>query len=227
MKNDKDAQLAKDLYNCHADNYFSNQNQYPVVRYLRQEINNLIGEPRNKKILFIGCGDAEEARFAIERGAEVAGIDVSEKCIELARKKFPEQKFEVMDFEKTDFENSQFDMIVSIFSVMYKKSLDSVLLEFKRILKKNGEIIIAVPHPIRKMVKYNNMDYFVRGKRIEIWKGNKRFNYYRTIGDYVNAVTENGLLIDKLFEPKVPKEYEENTVLELNHPHHLILKIKK
>ena len=227
MKNDEDAKLAKALYNSHADDYFNNQNQYPVIAYLRKEVNKLIKSPKDKYILFAGCGDTEEARYAVEKGAKVTGIDISEKCIELSKKKFPKQKFEVMDFEDTTFKNGSFDVIISIFAIMYKESLDSVLVEFKRLIKKNGHIIIVVPHPIRKMIKYSKMDYFARGKRVEIWKGNKRFNYYRTMEDYINTITKNGLILDKIYEHKVPKESEESPDAEIMHPHHLIIVARK
>lgn len=227
MKNDKDAKMAKDLYNSHADRYFDNLNIYPAVIALRKEVTKLIEKPKGKHILFAGCGDAEEARGLIERGAKVTGVDISEKCIELARKKFPDQDFEAMDFEKTTFKNQSFDAIVAIFAVMYKASLDSVFKEFKRLIKKDGHIIIVVPHPIRKMIKYNKMDYFVSGKQIEIWKGNKRFNYYRTMEEYINAVTESGLILDKIYEPRSPKENEEVPDIDIMHPHHLIIMAKK
>jgi ubiquinone/menaquinone biosynthesis C-methylase UbiE len=227
MKNDKDAKMAKDLYNSHADSYFDNLNIYPAVISLRKEVTKLIENPKGKYILFAGCGDAEEARELIEKGAKVTGIDISDKCINLAKKKFPNQEFRVMDFEKTTFKDGNFDTIVAIFAVMYKASLASVLKEFKRLIKKDDCIIIVVPHPIRKMIKYNKMDYYVSGKQIEIWKGNKRFNYYRTMEEYINAITESGLKLDKIYEPRSPKENKDVPDIDTMHPHHLIIVARK
>jgi hypothetical protein len=39
------------------------------------------------------------------------------------------------------------------------------------------DLFIVASHPVRKMIKYNKMNYFVKGKRYEIWRGIKRFNY--------------------------------------------------
>lgn len=110
---------------------------------------------------------------------------------------------------------------------MYKKNLDSVLKEFNRILKKTGFILIVVPHPVRKMIKYNKMNYFVRGKRFEIWRGNKRFNYYRLFEDYINSIVNAKLKIEKLLEPKPPKETHKTPDYEISHPHYVILKLVK
>lgn len=218
MKKIQDSQLARKLYNSHAESYFSNQNKYPVHRQMLKVVNTLIGDPKNKKILFAGCGDAEEARYSINKDAFVTGIDISEKCIEIANKHFSGQNFKVMDFEKTIFKKNQFDFVISIMSVMYKSDLLSVLNEFKRVIKKNGKIIVVVPHPIRKMIKYNNMNYFIKGKKIEVWQGNKRFNYYRTFEDYINMIVDAGLIVNRVIEPKPP--------LESTHPHYLIFIIK-
>lgn len=216
MKLDGDAKLAKRLYNEEALSYLEKHRANPIVIGLRKRVNKLLGEVKGKNILFIGCGDGSEARYAIENGAKVTGIDISERCINAAKRNFPKENFLVMDFENSDFEDGQFDMIVSIFSIMYKRNLKHCLEELKRIKKKDGIMVIVVPHPVRKMVKYSNMDYFVRGKKFEVWEGNKRFNYYRILEDYINTITEIGLKIDKVFEHKETVD---------TYPHNLVMVI--
>lgn len=88
MKNDFDAQLAKKLYNSHAEAYFNDANKYPVNAFLRNLVNKLIGNPKGKKILYVGCGDGEEARFAINHGAEVTGIILATNVSNLPKKSF-------------------------------------------------------------------------------------------------------------------------------------------
>ena len=226
---DKDVQLAKRLYNLQFKKYFEKQTEYKVIQDLRKKIDVLIGDAKGKNILFAGCGDGRECIPTIKKGARVIGIDISENCIKLAKEncKNLDAKFLVMDFEKTDFKNNQFDIIVAIFAVMYKRNLNSVLKEFKRVLKKTGFILMVVPHPTRKMIKYNKMNYFVRGKRFEVWRGNKRFNYYRLFEDYVNSIADAKLKIEKLLEPKPPKETKNTPDFEVNHPHYAIFKIVK
>jgi ubiquinone/menaquinone biosynthesis C-methylase UbiE len=223
---DADSKLAKKLYNSQFKKYFDDQTNNKVAQDLRKKVDFLIGNAKNKKVLFVGCGDGRECIQTIKKGASVIGIDISENCIKLAKENCRglNAKFLVMDFEKTNFKNNQFDIIVAILSVMYKKNLDSVLKEFNRILKKTGFIILAVPHPVRKMVKYNKMNYFVSGKRFEIWRGNKRFNYYRIFEDYNNSIVNAKLKIEKLLEPKPPKE---TPSFEVNYPHYVIFKLVK
>lgn len=52
----------------------------------------------SKTILDLGCGMGEPiARYFIEQGCTITGIDASVKMIELARQRFPEQRFIVDD----------------------------------------------------------------------------------------------------------------------------------
>jgi ubiquinone/menaquinone biosynthesis C-methylase UbiE len=192
---------------------------------LRKKIHNFLGDVKNKKILFVGCGDGLECVSAVKKGAKVKGIDISEKAVELARKNCPNAEFNVIDFERTPFKDNSFNIIISILSIMYKKNLTSCLKELKRILKKEGYIILVVPHPIRKMVKYNDMNYFVKGKKYENWRGVKRFNYYRLFEDYFNSFFDSKFKVKKLIEPKPPKETKKTPDSEVNHPHFLIFKL--
>ncbi len=224
---EKDAAIAKQLYNEQFEKYSQKQNKYKVVQDLRKKIYKILGNIEKKEILFAGCGDGFECLPAARKKANITGIDISEKAIELAQKNCPKGKFYVMDFEKTEFEPKSFDIVVAIFSVMYKKDLKKVLKEFKRILKNNGFILIVVPHPIRKMIKFNKMNYFVRRKKFETWRGIKRFNYYRLTADYVNSAIEAKLKIQKLIEPKPARATAKTPKKELQHPHFLILKLIK
>lgn len=222
-----ESEEAKQLYNRQFKEYYKKQTEYKVIQDLRKKVYAIIGNIRNKEILFVGCGDGSECIPAVKRSAKVVGIDISEKAIELAKRNCPKSKFYVMDFEKTNFKKNSFDIIVSILSIMYKKNLDLVLREFRRILKENGFIILVAPHPVRKMIKYSNMNYFVKGKIWEIWRGIKRFNYYRLFEDYFDSIDSSKLKVVKLLEPKPIKETRKTPNSEINHPHFLIFKLRR
>ena len=184
-----------------------------------------MGDVDGKRVLFAGCGDALECLPFVKMGAVVSGVDVSESQIMLARKNCPIGAFSVQDFEKTSFKNNSFDFIVSILAIMYKKDLKKTFKEFRRILKKGGHILLVVPHPLRKMLKYRLSTYFTRGFHWEHWRGTRRFNYYRLFEDYVNAFAESNLKLERLFEPKPVKEKPDTPAKETNHPHFAVFKL--
>lgn len=222
-----DTQEAKKLYNDQAHTFSNNQLHYAPVQELKHNIYAYLGDLKNQKILFAGCADGHECSRALEQGAQVTGIDVSDKLIDAAKGHYPEAHFFVMDQVDLTFSDESFDIVISMFTVMYTKDLQKLFKEFGRVLKKDGKIIIAAPHPIRKMIKYNNMNYFVKGKQYENWKGVSRYNYYRLIEDYVEATNEAGLTLHKLMEPKPIKENENETNEHISYPHFLVLVLKK
>ncbi len=225
MKND--SQLAKEIYNKQFENYTKNQTAYSPVQELKQKIHQELGLLKDKMVLFAGCGDGKECIPAAQAGAHVIGIDISEQCINHAQQNCPEGQFFVMDLANLSFENKCIDIIIALFSVMYVRDLSGLLKEHKRVLKDDGFIILAVPHPIRKMVKYNNMNYFVKGKQFENWKGIERFGYYRLFEDYIASFTEAQLRLVQLTEPKPLKENAQTPDSEINYPHFLTFKLTK
>lgn len=222
-----DSKLAKELYNKQFKRYSKRQEKNKRIQDLRKKVYTHLRDISNKKILFAGCGNGLECVLAVSRGANVIGIDISEKEIELARRNCPKAEFYVADLERTKFNNNSFDIIVSILAVMYKGNLGSVLKEFRRILKRKGIMILVVPHPIRKMVKYNKMNYFVKGKKWEDSKGIKRFNYYRLFEDYFDSFVNSKLKVIKIIEPKPVKENKKTSNSEVSYPHFLIFKLIK
>lgn len=94
-----------------------------------------------------GCGPCGHiAKYLTDKGMNVIGIDISEKCIELSQKKFPTIRFEVSDFCKLNFSDNYFDGIISYYSVLDtpKIYLDKVMNEFNRVLKIGGYLLLVV-----------------------------------------------------------------------------------
>jgi hypothetical protein len=103
-----------------------------------------------------------------------------------------------------------------------------VLQEFQRVLQPGGTILLAVPHPVRKMMKYNaNSNYFVKGRQTEVWKGIQRFGYNRLFEDYVDAFVQAKMVLQRLTEPKPIKETPQTADSEINYPHFLLFELKK
>ncbi len=227
-----DFKHAQKTYNQQALCYAEQANANKALRHIRQLVYRLLTPVTNKKILSIGCGEGSECVLFAENGAKVVGIDSSSELITLATNKYSELgiDFLVMDYEETAFEEATFDGIISIMSIMYKADLRKVLLELKRILKPHGTLVIVVPHPVRKMIKYAHFDYFASGLHEETWENVTRYNYYRTIEEYYQLIKESGLSIESLLEPKpeLDQPYQViNNISEQLYPHALIFVLQK
>ena len=69
--------------------------------------------PKDGSVLDLGCGMGEPlAKFFIEKGYQVTGIDASRKMIALCQQRFPEQRFFVADMRNIEL-HEQFDAIIA------------------------------------------------------------------------------------------------------------------
>lgn len=109
------------------------------------------------KVLDAGCGVGGASVYIAQKTkAEVFGISLVPKQIEDARQNASKRNvshhtnFSVMDYTKTTFPDNYFDVVFGIESICYAYPKKSFLEEAKRILKKNGKLIIVDGYRIRK-----------------------------------------------------------------------------
>lgn len=101
----------------------------------------------NGEILDIGCcSAAQQARFFLSNGFKVTSIDLSEKCIETAKRNFTGIEFKQMDMTEMDFEKDSFDAINAFYSIIHipNEKLDGLFAEMNKILRKKGKLAITV-----------------------------------------------------------------------------------
>jgi len=94
-----------------------------------------------------GCGPSSQAgRYLYGKGHRVTGIDISPKCVEIAKEYNPGMEFRTADIMNTGFEDDTFDGIVSYHSIIYtpKVHIGSIFSEFHRILKPGGKLLVVV-----------------------------------------------------------------------------------
>jgi len=93
-----------------------------------------------------GCGPCGHvARILAAHGLEVVGIDISPRCIELARREYPDLEFQVMDLARLDFAAGELDGLLAYYSLHYqpKVSLPAVFAGFARVLRPGGRVLIV------------------------------------------------------------------------------------
>ena len=110
-----------------------------------------------------GCGCLLEIGFGSGAQLEIIhkaqpktrlyGIDVSDKMLEMARKKLDEKaQLSLCDCAKTPFENSCFDAVISTDCCYFWHDAEKVLREIKRITKPSGKLVLAYNQMYAKSV---------------------------------------------------------------------------
>ncbi|MBI3519557.1 MAG: class I SAM-dependent methyltransferase [Bacteroidetes bacterium] len=103
---------------------------------------------KHLKILDIACGSGFGSDFLAQLGNTVIGGDVSESAIAECRSKFNRSdiSFEVVDGTNLPYTDETFDVIISFETIEHTTKYQKMLNEFKRVVKKDGVIILSTPN---------------------------------------------------------------------------------
>lgn len=177
-------------------------------------------EHKKGKLLDVGCGNGDYFTIAKNKGYEYWGLDISKDMISRAKKDHPQGKYLVASSANlSKCYKDKFDIIILSMLLPALKSKDAIvetLKEAKKVLRKNGKIIISIGHPCfdhymqkylfgRKDVKTNFEGYFKSSTKFQVVQkfDGKPFvfeDYHRTLTDYFNAIVESGLSIIQIEE---------------------------
>ncbi len=143
----------KTQYDAFASDYIEGQKVFFSGKpdEARAFIKGELGDIQGKVILDVGCGGGVDVVAYEQMGAaSVYGIDTSDGMIQEAKKivQHPEL-VTAQDSEQTNFPDSTFDAVVARFSFHYLEKFDKAYVEFSRILKPSGKLVIVVQHPMR------------------------------------------------------------------------------
>ena len=103
---------------------------------------------KEARVLDAACGVGYGCFILSTAAREVIGIDKSPEAVEYAKRNFstPKIKFEVADILSMPFAMESFDLAVAFEIFEHVKDSSKFLNELKRIVKKNGKIILSTPN---------------------------------------------------------------------------------
>lgn len=125
-------------YDQMAESYNDNRHLYDNSAQL-EELGKLVD--KGEKVLDAGCGSGiPVGKYFVDRGCELAGFDLSEKMIELARKNVPAGDFFQADLLSIELQSDTYDMVASFYCVFHieKSRQGEVFRKFHRTLKPGG-----------------------------------------------------------------------------------------
>jgi len=99
------------------------------------------------KILDVGCGNGRLLELLKDEKINYTGVDLSEKLIEIAQKRYPQNNFLVADNLNLPFSDNNFDKVFSIavlHTIPSQNLRKKAIFEIKRVLKEGGLLITTV-----------------------------------------------------------------------------------
>ncbi len=126
----------------------------PAERWLwnqkKKHIENIFKKLLIKNVVDLGCGDVEMLDV-IPKKIDYTGIDISPTQIAYARKKIKKigrknTKVKIGDVLNSDFKSNTFDAALLCDIVEHVLDPERLFNETKKLVKKNGHIIISIPN---------------------------------------------------------------------------------
>ena len=94
----------------------------------------------NSKILDLACGTGDITKIVSKYypNTDITGLDISDKMLEIAKKKNPNNEFMLGDISNLPFKNSEFDYITIFFGLRNVENRACAIDEIYRVLKNGG-----------------------------------------------------------------------------------------
>ncbi|MBI5148026.1 MAG: class I SAM-dependent methyltransferase [Parcubacteria group bacterium] len=126
----------------------------------------ILNVKKGEMILDLACGQGFFTREFFKKGAQVAGADVSEELIKIARKNSPREiRYEIAPADDLKFlKNGSVDKITIVLAIQNIENPRSVFAECGRILKPAGELFLVTNHPAFRVPKESEWGFDDKNK---------------------------------------------------------------
>ena len=197
------------------DESFGDEGDYSHKYIIYPGIKNILGNISGKKIIDLGCGTGTLSRSLYKNGAEVTGIDFSDKMLELALLRNRNIKYIKENLnENLSFEDEIFDISLSVMVLHSLSFIDKCISESFRTLKHKGRFIVVVPHmahiyQFRSVILEDNSKYLTEQRAMFKWKQFKNYCklptafYLRPLQFYFDAFRKHGFAVNAIIEPSI------------------------
>ena len=192
----------------------------------------LIGDVKGKRVLDVACGEGHFTRLLRKAGAaEVVGVDISERMIDLARAQEARQPLGIeyrVEDAKAVAEQADFDLVVGVWLLVYAQTraeLAQMCRGLASRLTSGGRFVTVVSNPavydfdpLPDYRKYgftlSLADHAVDGAPTKVTLLLKDStleieNYYMPIAAYESALTQTGFRDFAVRMPEVPADQKD------------------
>lgn len=148
--------------------------------------------PPEAKILDVGCGTGEPiARFLLEKGYKLTGVDASQKMVELCKRRFPDGKWLLADMRTLDMQE-KFHAVIAWHSFFHLPHDD------QRVTLK---LLTTLVSPKGLLIFTTGPEYS------EVWSDNGGHDLYHaslSSEEYAQILEDNNftILMHKIKDPK-------------------------
>lgn len=220
--------MSDDLWEQHAEWWIDGFTEGADPEYVQQILPMAAAELSGaRRVLDVGSGDGQISRLAAASGATVVGIDPTWNCLTVAAERGGGPGYLRADAAGLPFADDSFDAVVACLVFEHIDDVDEAIAEVARVLEPGGRFCFFLNHPILQTPESGWIDdhmidppeqywrmgpYLVESSTVEqveldVWI---RF-VHRPMSRYVNALAEQGLVIERMIEPAPPEGFLERS----------------
>jgi SAM-dependent methyltransferase len=179
----------------------------------------VLGDVGGRRVLEVGCGAAQCARWLSAQGASAVGLDLSFRQLQHGRRIDHDTGVRVPSVCATasslPFADNAFEVVFSSFGAMqFVSDVGVAVAEVARVLRPGGRFAFSVTHPVRWAMPDDptasglvvTSSYFDRTPYVEEdTEGVPRYvEHHRTVGDWVRLLAAYRFTLLDLVEPEWP-----------------------
>lgn len=120
------------------------------------------------RVLDVGCGTGGFCRYAHERGAVVAGVDIAEPHLSDARRRVPDADLQHAAMERLPWLDASFDVVTGFNAFQYALDPEGALLEAARVVRTGGAVVVCRWGPPGANELFRLLEVVQRGRLPEL-----------------------------------------------------------
>ncbi len=173
-----------------------------------------------KRVLDIGTGEGQIARLATAGGAAVVGLDPTWAQVEEATRRGGGAMYSRAGAAELPVRSGSFDAAIACLVFEHISAVDEAISEVARVLEPGGRFVFMLNHPLLQTPNAGWIDdqvldppeqywrigpYLIEDESIEEVQKDVFIRFiHRPLSRYVNALADNGLLLEQMMEPAPP-----------------------
>ena len=177
----------------------------------------LLGDVDGKRVIVLGCGGGQDCIVLAKQGAQVTGIDLSDRQIEYGRR-LAEREGVIVTLvqgsveELRGIEDESYELALSNHALNYVEHVDRAFREAYRVLKPGSPFVFSVQHPFDMTLDGQPPYAVAKGywqpeldwqwDFSEAGVGARMRSWFRTVSEWFTLLTDAGFRVERLLEPR-------------------------
>jgi SAM-dependent methyltransferase len=208
--------VTDDLWEDHADWWIDGFTEGADPEYVEQILPLAAAELEGfDRVLDIGCGDGQISRLLAAQGSSVVGVDPTWNQIRVAVERGGGAAYLRSGAAQLPFADGAFDAAVACLVFEHIDDVDDAISEVARVVRPGGRFSFFLNHPLLQTPGSYWIDDHTVEPPEQYWRAEQAFVeqvehgvfirfVHRPLSRYLNALADNGLVLEHMIEPVPP-----------------------